>query len=80
MGGGKASVLPAGTARSDNNGDERSSSSRPAALPPRLSLLNLAYDACPPECVTMVVTEMGAMPPSSVPVVLREFARQEQGA
>lgn len=61
-------------------GGAATASSIPTPLPPRLSLLNLAYDACPPECVTMVVTEMGAMPPSSVPVVLREFARQEQGA
>jgi glycogen synthase len=43
------------------------------ARTPNLTLLNLAYDAAPAECVTMVVTELGAIPPSSVPVVLREF-------
>jgi translation initiation factor eIF-2B subunit delta len=49
------------------------------ALAPRLSLLNLAYDACPADCVTAVVTELGAMPPTSVPVVLREFRQEPQG-
>jgi translation initiation factor eIF-2B subunit delta len=49
------------------------------ALSPRLSLLNLAYDACPADCVTAVVTELGAMPPTSVPVVLREFRQEPQG-
>ena len=43
------------------------------ARTPNLTLLNLAYDAAPAECVTMVVTELGAIPPTSVPVVLREF-------
>ncbi|KAL7054111.1 hypothetical protein AAHC03_026547 [Spirometra sp. Aus1] len=48
--------------------------------PPRLSdwrtkktlrLLNLAYDVLPPELVTAVVTELGILPTTSVPVVLR---------
>ena len=30
-------------------------------------------DVCPAEFITAVVTELGPMPPSSVPVVLREF-------
>ncbi|XP_074656252.1 translation initiation factor eIF2B subunit delta-like [Tubulanus polymorphus] len=36
-----------------------------------LHLLNLAYDVTPPEFVTMVVTEKGMIPCTSVPVVLR---------
>jgi translation initiation factor eIF-2B subunit delta len=43
---------------------------------PRLGLLNLKYDAMPAEYVTMVVTEFGMIPPTSVPVILREY-RQE---
>ena len=39
-------------------------------------LLNLTYDAMPSEYVTLVVTEFGAIPPTSVPVILREY-RQE---
>ena len=39
-------------------------------------LLNLTYDAMPAEYVTLVVTEFGAVPPTSVPVILREY-RQE---
>lgn len=39
---------------------------------PRLRLLNLKYDVMPAEFVTMVVTELGPVPPTSVPVVLRE--------
>lgn len=40
---------------------------------PRLRLLNLKYDVMPAEYVTMIVTELGMVPPTSVPVILREF-------
>jgi len=43
---------------------------------PRLGLLNLKYDAMPADYVTMIVTEFGMIPPTSVPVILREY-RQE---
>lgn len=36
-----------------------------------LTLLNLAYDVTPPEFVDMVITELGLIPCTSVPVVLR---------
>ncbi|KXZ44027.1 hypothetical protein GPECTOR_75g751 [Gonium pectorale] len=45
---------------------------------PRLRLLNLKYDVMPAEYVTMVVTEFGMVPPTSVPVILREFRQSEQ--
>ena len=38
---------------------------------PYLQLLNLLYDLTPAEYITMVVTEYGSLPPSSVPVVHR---------
>lgn len=38
----------------------------------KLSLLNLVYDVTPPEFVTLIVTEFGLVPPTSVPVILRE--------
>ncbi|KAL4943602.1 hypothetical protein BDV06DRAFT_189492 [Aspergillus oleicola] len=38
---------------------------------PNLQLLNLLYDATPAEYVDMVVTEMGSLPPSAVPIVHR---------
>ena len=43
---------------------------------PRLRLLNLLYDVTPAEYVTMIVTEVGMLPPTSVPVVLREYRRE----
>ena len=49
---------------------------------PRLGLLNLKYDAMPAEYVTMIVTEYGMIPATSVPVILREQqqdARSEGG-
>ncbi|KAI8465109.1 MAG: translation initiation factor [Monoraphidium minutum] len=47
---------------------------------PQLGLLNLRYDAMPAEYVTCVVTEFGMIPPSSVPVILREWgAKMEEG-
>ncbi|XP_071503110.1 translation initiation factor eIF2B subunit delta-like [Diadema antillarum] len=36
-----------------------------------LSLLNLVYDVTPPDFVSMVITELGMLPCTSVPVVLR---------
>ena len=36
-----------------------------------LQLLNLMYDATPAEYVDMVVTELGSLPPSAVPIVHR---------
>jgi translation initiation factor eIF-2B subunit delta len=38
-----------------------------------LGLLSLMYDTMPARCVSMVVTEVGAIPPTSVPVILREY-------
>ena len=37
----------------------------------QLRLLNLMYDVTPPDLVTSVVTELGFLPCTSVPVVLR---------
>eukprot|EP00057_Strongylocentrotus_purpuratus_P005933 XP_011660407.1 PREDICTED: translation initiation factor eIF-2B subunit delta [Strongylocentrotus purpuratus] len=36
-----------------------------------LTLLNLVYDVTPPDFVSMVITEIGMLPCTSVPVVLR---------
>ena len=36
-----------------------------------LTLLNLTYDVTPPELISCVVTDMGMLPCTSVPVVLR---------
>lgn len=36
---------------------------------------NLAYDLTPPDVVNVVITEMGAVPPTSVAVILRESVR-----
>jgi len=38
---------------------------------PNLQLLNIMYDVTPAECIKMVITEYGSLPPSSVPVVHR---------
>ena len=39
---------------------------------PSLKLLNLTYDVTQAEYVDMIVTELGNLPPSSVPVIIRE--------
>mmetsp|Transcript_9128 Transcript_9128/g.24773 ORF Transcript_9128/g.24773 Transcript_9128/m.24773 type:complete len:120 (-) Transcript_9128:74-433(-) len=44
---------------------------------PALKLLNLHYDVTPREMVTVVVTERGFLPASSVPVVIREYRNVE---
>jgi translation initiation factor eIF-2B subunit delta len=43
-----------------------------------LYLLNPTYDAMPAEFVTMIITEVGMVPPSSVPVILREYMRENK--
>lgn len=40
-----------------------------------LKLLNLNYDLIPADLVTVVATEAGLVPPSSVPVILREYRK-----
>lgn len=40
---------------------------------PHLNILNIMYDLTPPEYIKKIITEVGALPPSSVPVILREY-------
>lgn len=40
---------------------------------PSLNILNVLYDLTPPEYIQKIITEFGALPPSSVPVILREY-------
>ena len=41
-----------------------------------LTPLNLLYDVTPMEFVDMVITEVGLIPPTSVPVILREYRKE----
>ncbi|XP_020532363.1 translation initiation factor eIF-2B subunit delta isoform X2 [Jatropha curcas] len=41
-----------------------------------LQLLNLMYDATPSEYISMIVTDYGMIPPTSVPVIVREYGRE----
>ncbi|PRQ16456.1 hypothetical protein RchiOBHm_Chr7g0184441 [Rosa chinensis] len=41
-----------------------------------LQLLNLMYDATPADYVSMIVTDYGMIPPTSVPVIVREYGRE----
>jgi len=43
-----------------------------------LKLLNLLYDVTPADFVTAVVCDSGMVPATSVPVILRENAEQDQ--
>lgn len=40
---------------------------------PCLNIVNILYDLTPPEYIKKIITEFGALPPSSVPVILREY-------
>ncbi|KAG0557442.1 hypothetical protein KC19_11G130500 [Ceratodon purpureus] len=42
----------------------------------QLQLLNLTYDATPADYVSMIITELGMVPPTSVPVILREYRKE----
>ncbi|KAG2714936.1 hypothetical protein I3843_03G055300 [Carya illinoinensis] len=41
-----------------------------------LQLLNLIYDVTPSDYVSMIVTDYGMVPPTSVPVIVREYRRE----
>lgn len=41
-----------------------------------LQLLNLLYDATPSDYITMIVTDYGMVPPTSVPVIVREYRKE----
>ncbi|XP_020227539.1 translation initiation factor eIF-2B subunit delta [Cajanus cajan] len=41
-----------------------------------LKLLNLMYDATPSDYVSVIVTDYGIVPPTSVPVIVREYLRE----
>ncbi|XP_073060740.1 translation initiation factor eIF2B subunit delta-like [Primulina eburnea] len=41
-----------------------------------LQVLNLIYDATPSDYVSMIITDYGMIPPTSVPVVVREYGRE----
>ncbi|KAL6623402.1 hypothetical protein ACP70R_033281 [Stipagrostis hirtigluma subsp. patula] len=41
-----------------------------------LQLLNLKYDVTPSDYISMLITEYGMLPPTSVPVILREYRRE----
>jgi len=45
-----------------------------------LRLLNLVYDITPMDLVTMVITEVGNLPPTAVPVVIREYHKDIQAS
>ena len=45
-----------------------------------LKLLNLVYDLTPTEYISAIITEVGMIPPTSVPVIIREMdSRQQMG-
>ncbi|CAN8321031.1 unnamed protein product [Cochlearia groenlandica] len=41
-----------------------------------LQFLNLMYDATPSEYISMIVTDYGMIPPTSIPVIVREYRRE----
>ncbi|XP_074568574.1 uncharacterized protein LOC141825085 isoform X2 [Curcuma longa] len=41
-----------------------------------LQVLNLNYDATPSDYVSMIITDYGMLPPTSVPVIMREYGPQ----
>merc|ERR1712013_293587 len=45
---------------------------------PKLKMLNLKYDTTPSKLINMVITELGVMPPSAAPVVIRECHKDRQ--
>ncbi|KNC84755.1 hypothetical protein SARC_03026, partial [Sphaeroforma arctica JP610] len=42
-------------------------------LPTNIGMINIVYDVTPPEFIDMIITEIGMIPCSSIPVILREY-------
>ncbi|KAF9595313.1 hypothetical protein IFM89_038465 [Coptis chinensis] len=42
-----------------------------------LQILNLLYDATPSDYVSMIISDHGMLPPTSVPVIVREYRREQ---
>ena len=59
-------------------GDTRFKSSLKDIVSTKLLKLNLKYDLTPAKYIDMLITEVGSIPVSSVPVVLREFRNEEE--
>ncbi|PGH27687.1 hypothetical protein AJ80_00702 [Polytolypa hystricis UAMH7299] len=64
--------------KSSSSSDNTESTAEKKKLPlenwrerPNLQLLNIMYDVTPAEYIDMVITEMGSLPPSAVPIVHR---------
>ena len=47
---------------------------------PNLKLLNVLYDVTPPEFISLVISEVGLIPVTSIPVVLREYNSSSSSA
>lgn len=41
-----------------------------------MQLLNLLYDATPSDYISLIVTDYGMIPPTSVPVIVREYGKE----
>ncbi|KFK33312.1 hypothetical protein AALP_AA6G358600, partial [Arabis alpina] len=41
-----------------------------------LQFLNLRYDATPSDYISMIITDYGMVPPTSVPVIVREYQKE----
>lgn len=55
----------------NNVGVDNSTESSSTNPSQNITLLNLTYDVTPPDLISCVVTDMGMLPCTSVPVVLR---------
>lgn len=50
-----------------NTGDQLNEKNQP----PNLNILNLYYDVTPREFISLVITEMGFLPSTAVPAIIR---------
>lgn len=62
-----------GSEKKDIQPEDADSPLKDWKLLPSLDILNIMYDLTPPLYINKVVTELGSLPPSSVPVILREY-------
>lgn len=59
---------------------EENVEARQEAAAQKYSIVNLRYDLTPVSYVSMIATETGLIPPTSVPVIIRELSLSQGGA
>ncbi|GMM42578.1 translation initiation factor eIF2B subunit delta [Hanseniaspora uvarum] len=72
---GNGSTLSKSASKSKNKKAKKTKNINNWEENPSLNIFNIMYDLTPPGYVSKIITEYGALPPTSVPVILRDYIK-----